>query len=128
MHDSNEVPEGEPIALSTEPGQGAEGRKFVRYPVKLPCQFSSDHSSGGGQVVDLSTGGCKVESDWRHAPGEYLCMNLQFLAPDRPVAIALAVVRWSREQAFGVEFIRMEPVQQERLRLLVQYIEKDATL
>lgn len=128
MHDSTEMPEGEPIALSMESGQGAEGRKLVRHPVKLSCQISSDHASGGGQVIDLSTGGCKVESEWRHAPGEYLCMNLQSLAPDRPVAIALAVVRWSREQAFGVEFIRMEPVQQERLRLLVQYIEKDAML
>ncbi len=122
------TPEGEPAASCAEPTDGAHGRRFVRYPVGLPCEFSSDHYSGKGKLIDLSTGGCKVEGTSRLTVGEYLSMVLQTLAPGHPLAVHLAVVRWASGNAFGVEFIRMEPAQQARFRLLVDYIEKDCAV
>lgn len=103
-------------------------RKFVRYPVSLPCEFSSDPQSGQGEVVDLSTGGCKFESVRRFSPGQYLSMTLRVLSHDHHIVIQLGVVRWTSGDMVGVEFIRMSPAQQDRLRLLVCYIQTDISL
>lgn len=103
-------------------------RKFTRYGVTFSCEFSSDHCSGHGTVVDLSGGGCRIESDWHFYPGEYLCVHLNVPSAHRPVTSELAVVRWSAEQHFGVEFIRMDPTQQKRLALLVEYVHRDCLL
>lgn len=107
---------------------GPHDRKSVRYRVSVRCEFSSDPCTGDGTVVDLSTGGCKVESSWRFSPGEYLSMTLHAVSLDHALPIELAVVRWASGQAFGVEFIRMGPIHQKRLGLLVGYIEQDAML
>ncbi len=128
MNNHLEFSQEQPADSFRKPSPGAAGRKFARYAVGLPCQFASDHYSGEGQVVDVSTGGCKVEADAHFALGEYVCVTLHCLTPDRPISIELAVVRWCSEGALGVEFIRMDPTEQERLRLLVQYIEKDDAL
>lgn len=117
-----------------EPGAHADGegrasrRKFVRYLVELPCRFSGDRSTHTGTVTDVSSGGCKVETDGEVSPGEYLQMSVQSVLRDSPIGVDLAVVRWVGRGAFGVEFIRMEPLPQDRLRLLVRYIEQDHAL
>ncbi len=36
-----------------------------------------------------------------------------------PLHVPLAVVRWTHEQEFGVEFIRMEPKDQQDLREVI---------
>jgi hypothetical protein len=107
---------------------GPHDRKFVRYRVSVRCEFSSDPCTGDGTVVDLSTGGCKVESAWRFAPGEYLSMTLHAVSLEHALPVELAVVRWASGEAFGVEFIRIGPIHQKRLGLLVGYIEQDAML
>ena len=107
---------------------GPYDRKSVRYRVSVRCEFSSDPCTGEGTVIDLSTGGCKVESAWRFSPGEYLSMTLRAVSLEHALPIELAVVRWARGEAFGVEFIRMGPIHQKRLGLLVGYIESDAML
>jgi hypothetical protein len=109
-------------------GTGPHDRKFVRYRVSVRCEFSSDPCTGDGTVVDLSTGGCKVESAWRFCRGEYLSMTLHAVSFEHALPIELAVVRWTSGETFGVEFIRMGPIHQKRLGLLVGYIEQDAML
>lgn len=107
---------------------GPYDRKSIRYGVNLRCEFSSDSCSGQGTIVDVSTGGCRVEAAWRFSPGEYMSMTLHAVSLEHAVPIELAVVRWASGEAFGVEFIRMNPIHQKRIRLLVGYIERDAIL
>lgn len=107
---------------------GPHDRRFVRYRVSVRCEFSSDPCSGNGTVVDLSTGGCRIEAAWHFSPGEYLSMTLHAVSLEHAVPIELAAVRWSSGEAFGVEFIRIHPIHQKRLGLLVGYIERDAML
>ena len=121
-------PEGEPTAPGAGPSGHTDSRRFVRYPVGLPCEFSGDHCFGQGYLIDLSTGGCKVEGAFTLPVGEYLSLILQTLVPGPPLVVRLAVVRWASGNAFGVEFIRMEPAQQARFRLLVDYITKDCAV
>ncbi len=90
-----------------------EQRKYPRVPVMLPAVFSGERT-GGGMVLDLSLEGCRVRSAVQMQKGNYLRMRIDLIG--QTLHGELAVVRWSREEEFGVELIRMEPQEQDRLR------------
>ena len=100
-----------------------ESRKYARFQVELECSFSGDHTAGDGQVVDLSMGGSKVRSDATVPTGAYLELRVYLPQQDSPLKIDLAVARWSIGRECGLEFIRLQPEQQERLHQLVQGFE-----
>ena len=66
-------------------------------------------------MLDLSTGGCRIESPVRVEAGESL--ELRIYAPDIdwPLMIEAASVQWARGQTFGLAFFRVK--EPERLRL-----------
>ncbi len=87
---------------------------------RLRAQFrttfaSSSALEGTGIMLDLSTGGCRIESPVRIEAGESL--ELRIYAPDIewPPMIESASVQWASGQTIGLAFFRIrEP---ERLRL-----------
>lgn len=95
-------------------------RSSPRVPVMCPAIFSGDHMVGQGTIVNLSVPGCAIQTQDDIRPGDYLEMRV--LMPDEapPVAIALAKVRWARENMAGVEFILVKPDEQTRLRRFVE--------
>ncbi len=104
-----------------------EKRKDPRFPVQWPLSFSHSQISfrgiqinGSGKASDISARGCKLESDTTVDTGTYLEVRIQILDEGSPVEIDLAVVRWSRNEAFGLEFINMRPEEQERLQRYVK--------
>jgi len=108
-----------------------EKRKDPRFPVEWPLSFSHSPISfrgiqinGSGKADNISAGGCKVESDTTVDTGTFLEMRIQILDEGSPVEIDLAVVRWSRNEAFGLEFINMRPEEQERLQQYVKALER----
>lgn len=100
-----------------------ESRKYARFQAALECSFSGDHIVGDGQVVDLSMGGCKIRSDATLLTGTYVDLRAYLPDYDSPLKIDLAVARWSIGRECGLEFIRVQPEQQEQLRRLVQSLE-----
>jgi PilZ domain len=91
-----------------------------RLALSLPVGFIGDHNAGSGVTGDLSWGGCAVATPAQLSVGSYLQLQLTFAqGPIARVSVDLAVVRWSANGRFGVEFIKINPVDQERLRLLV---------
>lgn len=97
-----------------------EKRQYPRVEVDVPVAFSGDRAKGRGQLINLSMGGCTVESEIPVKSGQYL--NLRLELPDRksPVTVELAPVRWSTGQAFGLEFIRMKAEAQADVRHYLQ--------
>ena len=87
-----------------------------RYPIQCPITFLGDHLVGEGTVRNLSTGGWKVDSDQPVQGGHYFALRVSL--PDRhaPMKVDLAAVRWSSGRQFGLEFLRMQPEEQARLR------------
>ena len=57
--------------------------------------------------MNLSSKGCKVESEATVKVSE--AMSLIILLPDQkaPTTVDLALVRWVKDDAFGLEFISM---------------------
>jgi hypothetical protein len=105
-----------------------ELRKSPRFPVLLPISFSKDGLAGEGMIVNLSQEGCSIGCDEDVKQGSYLSLNISLPDEASPLVIDRAVVRWSMQRAFGLEFIRMESEQKERLGRLVKALEAKPNL
>ncbi len=94
-----------------------------RYPIQGPVTFLGDHLVAEGTVHNVSAGGWKVDSDQRVQRGNYFALRV--LLPDQavPMKVDLAAVRWSSGGEFGLEFLRMQPEEQARLRHFVSTLE-----
>lgn len=97
-----------------------EQRKYIRYQVEYAGSFSGDGITGQCVILDLSSAGCRARSTITVGKGEFLGVLIDVPRYETPLQVTLAVVRWSHGQEFGLEFIRMEPNHQQRLRELIQ--------
>ena len=95
-------------------------RKIARIRVHFRSFFSATQIEGEGTVKDLSTKGCKIDSDRLVQSGTAL--EVWFFLPDhdRPLKVQLAEVRWARGREFGLEFLTMRSQDAERLGRVLQ--------
>ena len=101
-----------------------ELRQSPRFLLQCPITYSGSNFAGVGTVSNLSTGGCKVGSPTPGNRGTYLELRIYLTgAPEFPMKTDLAVVRWSREREFGLEFITLRPEEQERLYRFINALE-----
>jgi len=104
-----------------------EQRRHVRYPVEYAGSFSAKDIQTNGIILNLSISGCRALSD---VPVSAVELGVSIEVPRRqnPLEILAATVRWTRGTEFGVEFVRIDPDQQRRLRELIQENEADLAL
>ena len=101
-----------------------EQRKNPRFPVRFRSSFTSLNVVGGdGSITDLSLRGCRVESQIEVRPGTSLELRIHPSEHEPPLHIQEAVVRWSRGQQFGVEFVTLAPEEWARLQHTVTHLE-----
>lgn len=90
--------------------------------VHIECRmflFGEDDFEAEARVIDLSTGGCRAVSAVPVEVGMELKLSL-FLGDQRwPVRIDGAVVRWVAGDTFGLEFYKLLPSIQHRIRQFV---------
>ena len=103
-----------------------EGRKHTRFAVQLPVSFSGDQVSDGGTILNVSVEGCAITSNRVAGTGTYLQLTMQLREREEPVQVDLAAVRWVSATRFGVEFIKIRPGEEERLRKFVKTLESTA--
>lgn len=101
-----------------------EHRQAKRFPVRFRSSFTSLNIVGGdGFLVDLSLRGCRIESSTEVRSGTSLELRVQASEDEPPLNIQEAVVRWSRAQQFGLEFVRLVPEEWARLQHTVTELE-----
>jgi hypothetical protein len=101
-----------------------EQRKNLRFPVKFRSSFSSVGMVGGeGRVLDLSTRGCRIESSIDVQPGASLEIQIEVMEGNPPITIQAAIVRWSKEEQFGLGFEVIAPTEWTHLQDTVKEIE-----
>ena len=100
-----------------------EGRKYTRFAVQLPVSFKGDQLSHGGTILNLSAEGCAITSETFVGVAVYLQLTMQLREREDPVQVDLAAVRWSSATRFGVEFIKIRPEEEERLKKFVKVLE-----
>jgi c-di-GMP-binding flagellar brake protein YcgR len=100
-----------------------EGRKHTRFAVQLPVSFTGDQLSHEGTILNVSAEGCAITSETSASVAVYLQLSMQLREQDEPVQVDLAAVRWSSSTRFGVEFIKIRPEEEERLKKFVKVLE-----
>jgi hypothetical protein len=91
-------------------------RKFQRFADNSLVMFTGEIAKGEGRLENLSLGGAAIRSDIVIARGEYLTLKITFPDQAAVIEVELAPVRWVKDGSFGVEFIRIAPGSQQRLK------------
>lgn len=89
-------------------------RSSPRTTLRLPIQFLGDGAAGLGQLVNVSTPGCAIESHTSLQQGAYVALEILQEA-SAPVSIPLAKVRWVCQGRLGLEFLRYDSGAREQL-------------
>lgn len=104
-----------------------EQRKFQRFSDNSLVVFSSETVKGEGRLDNLSLGGAAILSDIAISRGEYLTLTITFPTQAAAIEIELAPVRWVKDGSFGVEFIRIAPGSQQRLKQYLDTLEEPSS-
>jgi PilZ domain-containing protein len=95
-------------------------RRHPRMPVRYLGTFSTmQRGAGEGIVLDLSPGGCRVESSRDVRLGTELALRISLPNQVNPLAVDRAIVRWGHGHQFGLCFTSLRPEEQTRLHGLV---------
>ena len=91
-------------------------RATPRLRVQFRTTFStSSKLEGTGNMLDLSTGGCRIESPVTVEPGVSLELRIHAPNLEWPLMIEAASVQWVSGQIFGLAFFQIRETEQERL-------------
>jgi len=100
-------------------------RKAPRVLVQCPISFTGKRGDGDGILFSLSTSGCAIkESTIALALGAVLPMRVHLLSQAPPIKVDQAEVAWTAGKDFGVRFIYLEPVEQDRLHRHISDLQK----
>lgn len=112
------------IAMPTTP---SDRRISPRFRVQFRTTFFGPTAlEGNGTVLDLSLGGCRVESTTPLSPS--LSVELRIHVPDLdwPLMIDGATVQWGKGQTFGLSFLQLRETERERLRQVIARLAGEA--
>jgi hypothetical protein len=97
----------------------ADRRIQPRLTTQFRSTFSGSRKGGQGRTVDISLGGCKVESGMLVAQGDTLECRLHIPGLDWPLQIDEAKVRWVQAGTFGIGFTRMRSEEMSKLKIVL---------
>ena len=96
-------------------------RATPRFRVHFRTAFStSSRLEGTGVMLDLSTGGCRIESPVTMEPGSSLELRIYVPHVERPLMVEAASVQWVSGQIFGLAFIRITETEQQLLGQVIR--------
>jgi hypothetical protein len=91
-------------------------RKYVRYPASV----QTDNGAGEGTLFDLSPTGCRMQSSVALTPGSYLALHIEAPERESPLAVEVSIVRWHKDNQFGIEFLRYAQGVREQVTDLIE--------
>lgn len=96
-----------------------------RFTAQFRSTFSGQRQEGQGRTLDLSAGGCKIESDMKVEQGAKFECRLHIPSLNWPLRIGEATVRWIDDKSFGVAFSRITPEEFAKLKTVLAELEQD---
>ncbi len=100
-------------------------RDQPRFTTQFRSSLSGRHQEGQGRTLDISSGGCKIESDLKVEQGATFECRLHIPGLDWPLRIEEATVRWTDGKTFGIAFTRMSPQELEKLKTVLADLEHE---
>lgn len=107
----------------------------VRIPAPFVCALSHCQSRRWlrktgidlGVVYDLSIRGARVSTEAEIRPGDEVTLTLRLPKQLKPADIAVATVRWTKDQFCGLDFKELSPDAQIRLKKYVSILSTTAS-
>ena len=93
-----------------------DNRKHERLPVQYAASFSGESFHASGDLVDLSTNGCRVRSAGIFNKSERVTVQIYVPRYEEFLSVPTAAVRWSDGLDIGLEFVQMDAKHEPRLR------------
>ncbi len=110
---------------TTEQSESEERRVQPRFTAQFRSTLSGNKQEGQGRTVDISAGGCKIESDMKVEQGAQFECRLHIPGLDWPLRINEATVRWVGANSFGLAFSRIVPEELVKLTSVLADFEQD---
>jgi hypothetical protein len=98
-------------------------RKHPRFAVQLPVGFTGDQHEGWGTILNISVEGCMITAETAVPSPSYLHVSMHLRQGEPPIQVSLAAVRWVAKNRFGVEYIKVEAGEMERLEAFVAMLD-----
>lgn len=95
-------------------------REYERLPITFPISFTGEGADGTGLALDISINGCSLQANSAVDEGDILGVTLHTSRDLPPIQIQAAVVRTVQGDRVGLEFLRFEFKERERLQLFVR--------
>lgn len=105
--------------------QSHERRVQPRFTTQFRSTFSGRNEEGQGRTLDISSGGCKIESDMKVAQGATFECRFHVPGLDWPLRIDEAMVRWIEGNTFGIAFTRIRPEELAKLKTVLANLDQD---
>jgi hypothetical protein len=102
-----------------------ERRIQPRFTTQFRSSFSGQNKEGQGRTLDISSGGCKIESDLLVVHGATFECRLHVPGLDWPLRIDEATIRWVDGNTFGIAFTRISPEEVSKLETILRDLESE---
>ena len=97
-------------------------RKSRRVDLRCELGFSSEEIEGEAHITNISTGGCRAESEINVAEGLEFHVLLHLPGESTLLKVERAAVRWVKGNVFGLSFILFLPSERAKLQKYLETI------
>ena len=102
-----------------------EKRQQPRFTSQFRSAFSGGQREGQGRTLDLSAGGCKIETDLPVVVGASFECRIYIPGLDWPLRIDEAQVRWVKAKIFGIQFTKIQPDEEAKLKRVIASLNEE---
>jgi hypothetical protein len=102
-----------------------EKRQQPRFTSQFRSTISGGQREGQGRTLDLSVGGCMIETDFPVAVGASFEFRIYVPGLDWPLRIDEAQVRWAKANTFGIQFMKVKPDEEEKLKRVIASLNEE---
>lgn len=108
-----------PRSQTQKTARCTEKRTQPRFTAQFRSTFSGGQREGQGKTLDLSDGGCKIETDLPVVVGASFECRIYAPGLSWPLRIDEAQVRWVKGKTFGLQFLVVQPAEREQLKQVI---------
>jgi hypothetical protein len=102
-----------------------EKRQQPRFTSQFRSTISGGQGEGQGRTLDLSAGGCMIETDLPVSAGALLECRIYVPGLDWPLRINEAQVRWVKGTTFGIQFMKLHPGEKAKLMRVIASLDDE---
>jgi len=118
---------GHPQTRTTREEPFMEKRQQPRFTSQFRSIISGGQQEGQGRTRDLSAGGCMIETDYPVVVGASYECRIYVPGLDWPLRIDEAQVRWVKANTFGIQFMKIQPEEEDKLKQIIATLNEELT-